>query len=116
MTATPTLRLYRDMTEIAAVPLDLAPALDAIVLRETDRISFEIEPREPGLEYRLMIGDDLDSAEIGRASVTRIEWEERLWFESARGISALTVSSRAQETDPWSIARSKTRNLGIPMT
>lgn len=63
-----------------------------MVVAETDRIAFELSPREPDLEYQIRIGDfPLPKPHHGRKSV---EWADDAHFDSARGRTLVTVVSR----------------------
>ena len=81
-----------DMTifkvEIGSVTVDQNPT----VVTETDRIAFEVSPREAGMEYEIRIGDfAIERAHHGRRAV---EWEDNAYFDSARGQTQITLLSR----------------------
>jgi hypothetical protein len=87
------LQLWRGDAVTAEVELDVK--LDApsrTVVGETDRVAFELSPREPGREYEIRIGDIvLRGAHHGRKSV---EWTDDAHFDSARGRTPVSVLSR----------------------
>lgn len=83
---------------LAEVMLDAASKPEVLAtLSETQRIGFEVEPKEIGLQYRLMIGDLAPVNEIGQAFRRHVEWPSGQYLESARGLVAIHLFSRAEE-------------------
>ncbi|MFZ2875517.1 MAG: DUF2357 domain-containing protein [Phycisphaerales bacterium] len=83
---------------------DRYPTKDGVVIvGESDRLGFVLRPAEDGVAYRIMIGDvpliDLlpsqDDAE-GASMGGNVFWRESAYFESARGLTAVTLESRAE--------------------
>jgi hypothetical protein len=105
----PCFRVYHQDDCLAEIALDF-PYSDAVsaTLTETNRISFEVEPREPGLAYRIEIGDITPRAAIAQSFRGRAEWPCDAYFESARGLVMIKLSSRPDESEskPWSIRAS----------
>lgn len=89
----PMLQAWRGAEMLVEVELDgLRDEHAPLVIGETDRIAFEISPREPGQEYEIRIGDfPLPQPLHGRKSV---EWGDDAHFDSARGRTPVTVVSR----------------------
>jgi hypothetical protein len=83
------------------------PANAPLVVGESDRIAFELSPREPTQEYEIHIGDfpPLPKPHHGRRSV---EWADDPHFDSARGRTPVTVLSReADGPDARWVTRSR---------
>ena len=81
-----------------------------LVVGEMLFCGFEVGEREPDTEYQVQIGDldpegppdgtlDKSSTAIGRARGRRVEWDDALHFESARGKVVVRLSSRAVGND-----------------
>jgi hypothetical protein len=89
----PTLQLWRGNEMAIEIELDGRQGEHALlVLGETDRVAFELSPKEPGQEYEIRIGDfSLPKPHYGRKSV---EWIDDAHFDSARGRTLVTVVSR----------------------
>jgi hypothetical protein len=69
-----------------------AQDLPPLVLDETDRIAFELRPREAQFEYDILIGDfSIPRPHHGR---TAVEWADDVYFDSARGQTSVTIASR----------------------
>lgn len=83
---------------IAAVTLDTAaPEEVSATLSETQRLGFEVEPREDGEEYRILIGDQTPVDAIGKAFRRHIEWSSEQYLESARGLVRIKLFSRSEQ-------------------
>jgi len=74
-------------------------------LEETQRLSFEVAPKEPGIEYSIQIGDINPPDSIGKGFRRHVEWPEDLYIESARGLVEIKLLSRNDNfpNDPWKI-------------
>ncbi len=76
---------------------------DIVVVGESDKLGFVLSPAEDGVVYRITIGDvplidllstqdDADGAFLGG----NVFWREFAYFESARGITCVTLESRVE--------------------
>lgn len=72
-------------------------------LLETERLSFEVKPKEPGTEYRIQIGDISPADPVGKGFRRHVEWPSDIYLESARGLVDVRLLSRAEDSlnDPW---------------
>jgi hypothetical protein len=84
-----------------------------LVLEETDKVAFVIDPASQDVEYRISIGD-VPLSEItpaaddvgGVALGCRLVWRQFRYFESARGHTRVTVEAQAigAPVDSWKVA------------
>ncbi len=74
-----------------------------VIVDELDRLGFVFSPAEDGVAYRITIGDvpiidllssqeDADGASMGG----NVFWKEIAYFESARGVTTVTLESRVE--------------------
>lgn len=88
---------HRDQC-VAEAPLDGAEAEAAqAVLSESQYLTFEVEPPEPGLQYRIVIGDIAPDNAVASRSRRYVEWQSAQYLESARGLVPIRLQSRAEE-------------------
>lgn len=96
---TPTFRAFHNDDCVAESALDKpAPGVLQATLLETGRLTFEIEPKEPTLEYCLQIGDLSLSSTRGKAFRHHVEWPSDLYLESARGLVDIKLFSRSEDS------------------
>jgi hypothetical protein len=92
-------------TEIVAEILLDQPSSDlpSVVLSESDKIAFEINPKEIGREYEILVGDiPLIQGHHGRKVV---EWNDNAYFDSARGQTPVLLRSKDVDgpEDIWTV-------------
>ena len=100
----PVFRMYHHDDCLAEATLDTPlPAEPARRLPESYRLTFELEPREAGTQYRIVVGDLAPAKAIGTHLRRLIVWEEDLYLESARGLVELKLQSRTEGDlpDAW---------------
>jgi len=94
----PTLRAYHGDDCVAEIPLDSPAPLDIrATLSESQRLTFEVEPREAGVDYQILVGDLAPSHALGTGYRRHVEWPSDLYLDSARGLVAIKLYSRPQE-------------------
>lgn len=104
----PTFRLTRNGVPVAEQSLDGDPTVaNAAQVSELQPVGFEVVDAEPDVEYVVTIGDlDADppraethfGTDLGRRQRTTVFWEDKLWFESARGFVLMHLYSRPLAT------------------
>ncbi len=94
----PTFAVYYHDDCVAELTLDSVSAsgVAAATCQETQRVTFEVSPREPELEYRVQIGDVTPATALGSAYRRHVEWPAALYFESARGLVDIKLFSRPE--------------------
>jgi len=93
------LAIYRGIDALTTIaPSRSVPVATALSLEEDARISFELTPRIPGREYRVMVGDSVfEPALSGRRA---IEWgDQTLYFDSARGPTRLVLQEKHADVE-----------------
>jgi hypothetical protein len=68
-------------------------------LGETQALTLEVDPAEPGVTYRILVGDYPSApTHVGRQ---KVEWSENTYLDSARGATVLTLQSLAMDGRFW---------------
>ena len=107
-----TFRLTRNGVALVEQPLDGGQAIETPPqVSELQPVGFEVVDAEPDVEYLVTIGDlDTDppraethfGTDVGRRQRTTVFWEDKLWFESARGFVLTHLYSRSlTELGEW---------------
>jgi hypothetical protein len=108
MTRSPIFRLTSSGNTLLSVPLAATPVAGPgeVTLHELQTCSFEIDDREPDLEYQVWVGDRGPGGAVEGAGTsalvtrdTTILWEEAAYFEGARGRVWVRVGSRPSGAD-----------------
>lgn len=92
----PMFAVYHHDDCVVTLPLDSVVSGAAPACQEMDRLSFEVSPKEPGLEYRIQIGDVAPANALGRAYRRHVEWSGERYLESARGLVDIKLLSRPE--------------------
>ncbi|PQJ97106.1 hypothetical protein CXB77_03820 [Chromatium okenii] len=92
----PMFAVYHHDDCVVTVPLDSVMAGAAPACQEMDRLTFEVSPKEPELEYRIQIGDVAPATAIGKAYRRHVEWPGERYLESARGLVDIKLFSRLE--------------------
>lgn len=104
MTDAAVFRLIHNDQVVAEAVLD-GPMGEAVqaTLKESQRLSLEVEPKEPDTLYRLRIGDLVPAHEFGTAFRRHVEWPGHLYLDSLRGLVPIRLESRPEAggEDAW---------------
>jgi len=92
----PMFTVYHHDDCVVTMPLDSVMTGAAPACQEMDRLSFEVSPKEPALEYRIQIGDVAPANAVGRAYRRHVEWSGERYLESARGLVDIKLFSRPE--------------------
>lgn len=87
----------------AKIPSRIPAIEDVVLIGELDRLCFVLSGAEYGVVYQIKIGDvrlvDILGSPIDAISAVidgRVFWREATYFESARGITTVTLESRTE--------------------